>query len=97
MLLGARQVGKSTLTRLLDLPHARYMTLDDAVTLSSAREDPIGFVASPGSRPLVIDELQRYPELVLEIKATQTPRPEHFTHLKNSGTGSVTVSAGASS
>lgn len=36
MLLGARQVGKSTLTHLLDLPHARYTTLDDAVTLSSA-------------------------------------------------------------
>ena len=69
MLLGARQVGKSTLTHLLDLPHARYATLDDAVTLSSAREDPIGFVASPGSQTLVIDELQRYPELLLEIKA----------------------------
>jgi ATPase of the AAA superfamily len=80
MLLGARQVGKSTLTHLLDLPHARYTTLDDVVTLSSAREDPIGFVTSPGSQTLVIDELQRYPELLLEIKASidRDRRPGRF-------------------
>ena len=80
MLLGARQVGKSTLTHLLDLPQARYMTLDDTATLNSALEDPVGFITSGGTETLVIDELQRCPELLLEIKASidRDRRPGRF-------------------
>lgn len=80
MLLGARQVGKSTLTHLLDLPQARYMTLDDTATLNSTLEDPVGFITSGGTETLVIDELQRCPELLLEIKASidRDRRPGRF-------------------
>lgn len=69
-LVGPRQAGKSTLA--LDLVDAgmleRYVTLDDAIVLAAARDDPAGFVAglSHGS---VVDEVQRAPELYLAIKA----------------------------
>jgi predicted AAA+ superfamily ATPase len=66
---GARQTGKSTMARMLrDQGHAaRYVTLDDAVTLASARGDPQGFVSALEG-PVVLDEVQRAPELALAIK-----------------------------
>ncbi len=68
-LVGARQVGKSTLLRDLtttDFP-AQMVTLDDDATRSAAAEDPVGFVASLGT-PAAIDEVQRVPDLLLAIK-----------------------------
>ncbi|MES2091435.1 MAG: ATP-binding protein [Pseudomonadota bacterium] len=69
LLNGARQTGKSTLAK----QHAkqdgmRYYTLDDATTLAAARQDPAGFIAGL-TGPVVIDEVQRVPELFLAIKA----------------------------
>lgn len=71
MLVGPRQSGKSTLVKALadDLDDARYVSLDRGLNLTAARDDPAGFV-SAGSRTLVIDEVQRVPELLLEIKAS---------------------------
>lgn len=69
-LLGARQVGKSTLARILAdgrLP-ADFITLDDEAILALASEDPVGFVAGLGRRT-VIDEIQRAPQLMLAIKS----------------------------
>jgi len=81
MLIGARQSGKSTLVRwLAENKHpARYVTLDDAQTLAAVREDPDAFIrAVPG--PMVIDEVQRIPELLLAIKAEvdRERRPGRF-------------------
>lgn len=79
LVAGARQVGKSTLvTRLVDLPRAQLLTLDDPATLDAARSDPVGFIQS--SSPLIIDEIQRCPELLLPIKARvdADPRPGQF-------------------
>jgi uncharacterized protein len=69
-LLGARQVGKSTLTRMLaaDRLPADYLTLDDEPVRSLAAGDPQGFVAGLGRRT-IIDEVQRTPELMLAIKS----------------------------
>lgn len=80
MLLGARQVGKSTLAHLLAKPDTRYTTLDDETTLTLATRDPVAYVNSAGDATLVIDELQRRPELLLEIKATidRDRRPGRF-------------------
>ncbi len=67
--MGARQVGKSTLTSLVaehDHP-ARTITLDDGATRSAALADATGFVASLDT-PVVIDEVQRAPDLLLAIK-----------------------------
>jgi predicted AAA+ superfamily ATPase len=68
-LLGARQVGKSTLVADLaasDYP-ARFINLDDEATANAAGADPAGFIAGI-SEPAVIDEIQRVPGLLLAIK-----------------------------
>ncbi len=78
---GPRQAGKSTLARQLiaDGYPARYVTLDDAIILAAAREDPAGFL-SGFDGPIVLDEIQRAPELMLAIKATvdRDRRPGRF-------------------
>ncbi len=63
---GPRQSGKSTLGQFLE-PNRRYVTLDDPIALALARRDPKAFLeAYPG--PVMIDEVQRAPELFLAIK-----------------------------
>jgi uncharacterized protein len=65
---GARQAGKSTLVRLLAKDRdAEWRNLDNPDILASARTDPTGFVDHQGV--MVIDEIQRAPELLLPIKA----------------------------
>lgn len=69
VVLGARQVGKSTLVQDIstgDRP-ATVLTLDDQATRDAAAADPTGFVAGLVS-PVVIDEVQRVPDLLLAIK-----------------------------
>jgi predicted AAA+ superfamily ATPase len=72
LLNGARQTGKSTLARSLAAPdndqQRRYLTLDDQVTLAAAKNNPDGFIAGL-SNPVILDEVQRAPELFLAIKA----------------------------
>jgi predicted AAA+ superfamily ATPase len=82
-LIGARQVGKSTLARDLaanEFP-AQYISLDDEVALDTARADPRGFVAKVKG-PTVIDEVQRAPGLLLAIKERldlNRSRPPSYT------------------
>ena len=66
---GARQTGKSTLVQQLrEGAHpARYLTLDDATVLAAAQADPSGFIRALEG-PVVIDEVQRAPELFRAIK-----------------------------
>jgi len=76
---GARQCGKSTLVRLVaEAGGARWRTLDNESTRRAAGEDPVGFIAEPG--PVVIDEIQRVPELLLAIKerVDRDARPGQF-------------------
>ena len=81
MLVGPRQSGKSTLAETLvsELDDARYVTLDRGLNLAAARDDPAGFVADEVGT-LVIDEVQRAPELLLEVKAAvdRDRRPGRF-------------------
>lgn len=68
LVVGARQVGKSTLVQQLMARQAgTYLTLDDPAALSQARRDPTGFVAGLPRRA-VIDEVQLAPELLRAIK-----------------------------
>lgn len=80
-LQGPRQSGKSTLAQsLLGPPFpARYLTLDDSAVLSAASRDPGGFIAGLDG-PVVIDEVQRVPELFLAIKSSvdRDRRPGRF-------------------
>lgn len=70
VLQGARQTGKSTLAAMLVAgSDSRQVTFDDSATLDLAREDPASFVAQAPEGTLVIDEVQRLPEISLAIKA----------------------------
>jgi predicted AAA+ superfamily ATPase len=81
VLVGGRQTGKSTLvTGLADRGHqAGYVTLDDPTELAAARLDPSGFIEQ-FEAPVIIDEVQRVPELLLPIKAAvdRDRRPGRF-------------------
>ena len=65
LITGARQVGKSTLALSLGIDN--YVTLDDIATYQSAKADPKGFILSLRT-PVVIDEVQRVPEIFVAIK-----------------------------
>jgi len=77
---GARQAGKSTLTRLAAgrQPGAVIRLLDDPATLQAAKDDPTGFVDHEGL--MVIDEIQLVPELLRPIKVAVDldPTPGRF-------------------
>jgi predicted AAA+ superfamily ATPase len=81
MVVGARQTGKTTLVRGVAAvrPGTGYVTLDDHLPLEAARADPVGFVA--GLRgPVVIDEIQKAPDLLPAIKSSidRDRRPGRF-------------------
>lgn len=77
---GARQVGKSTLAELVlrQSPGGIARFLDDPLTRSAAVADPVGFLRHDGL--MLIDEVQRVPELWLAIKHSvdRDPRPGRF-------------------
>ena len=78
LLAGPRQAGKTTLVRQVAEHGLRYLTLDDELTLLSAREDPVGMIRSLDRA--VIDEIQRAPALLLAIKKSvdEDRRPGRF-------------------
>ena len=82
VLHGPRQSGKSTLVQALAKKEhpAEYVTLDKLGMLNAARNDPEGFLANLRGRPLVLDEVQRVPDLLLAIKADvdRDRRPGRF-------------------
>jgi len=70
VVLGARQVGKSTLLEQVASAEGAgrdVLTLDDQATRAAAIADPAGFIATLDT-PVAIDEIQRVPELMTEIK-----------------------------
>ncbi|MEV6983717.1 ATP-binding protein [Sphaerisporangium sp. NPDC051017] len=77
---GARQVGKSTLAEIVLRrgPNGVARFLDDPVTRAAAIEDPVRFVRHDGL--MLIDEVQRVPDLWLAIKhlVDRDPRPGRF-------------------
>jgi predicted AAA+ superfamily ATPase len=78
LVAGPRQAGKTTLVRNRAEQGMRYLTLDDELTLLSAREDPVGMIRSLDRA--VIDEIQRAPQLLLAIKKSvdEDRRPGRF-------------------
>jgi uncharacterized protein len=79
LISGARQAGKSTLVKVVAGDRlADRRDLDRAPDRAAAIADPAGFVDSP--QLLVIDEIQRVPELLLAIKVAvdEDPRPGRF-------------------
>ncbi len=67
LLTGPRQCGKTTLAEQLVTDKVIYRTLDNLTLLEAARIDPHGFV-SHDNELMIIDEVQRAPELLQAIK-----------------------------
>jgi predicted AAA+ superfamily ATPase len=67
LVTGARQVGKTTLLLHLSQDKRPYVTLDDPLVLSLARQDPPLFLQR-FPPPVLIDEIQYAPELLPYIK-----------------------------
>ena len=65
---GARQCGKSTLAEFVADGQMRHLTLDESIYLKAAKDDPMTFVDRRDGRTLVIDEVQKAPELLNAIK-----------------------------
>jgi uncharacterized protein len=68
---GARQTGKSTLVQMLSAREhpARYLTMDNIATLVAVQQDPSGFLSALGTQNVILDEVQRVPEIFLPLKA----------------------------
>ncbi len=67
---GARQTGKSTFCQQIikdEIFKAQYVTFDDSTALSAAQSDPGAFIEGLNNH-VVLDEVQRVPELLLTIK-----------------------------
>lgn len=68
LVIGPRQGGKTTLCESIAADRgARFLTLDDGASLAAAAADPDGFARSL-SGPVVIDEVQRVPDLLRSLK-----------------------------
>jgi hypothetical protein len=77
VLTGARQVGKSTLLQRAEpFSSWRYHTMDDFDTLRQVRENPTSLWA--GAREVVLDEVQKSPELLPAIKRAVDERPGYY-------------------
>ena len=75
---GARQTGKSTLVQELIPGCRRFVSLDDLDALDLARRNPGELLAGAG--PVTIDEVQKAPDLLQEVKRAidRDPRPGRF-------------------
>ena len=67
LLIGPRQVGKSTMLKHMYSDNYEYVVLDDYLELETAKNDPSLFFRN-NKMPIIIDEVQRAPELFLQIK-----------------------------
>lgn len=68
-LLGARQVGKSTIAEMVieDLPKAIYLDLERPADLNKL-QDPEAFFQQFGDRLICLDEIQRAPEIFTVLR-----------------------------
>lgn len=78
LIVGPRRAGKTTLVRKMSGADRAYITLDDQTVLEAAQSDPAGFIR--GLDRVIIDEIQRAPDLLLAIKKTidEDYRPGRF-------------------
>ncbi|MBI5413994.1 ATP-binding protein [Candidatus Peregrinibacteria bacterium] len=67
VVIGARQVGKSTLLRHIFGKKAEYVVFDPLIDIENARKDPELFLDNHRT-PIILDEVQYVPGLVSAIK-----------------------------
>lgn len=66
---GARQTGKSTLALEINKSESHYVTFDDIDILNTAKLNPQSYIENL-PKPVVLDEVQRVPEIFVAIKAS---------------------------
>ena len=78
--VGPRQCGKTTLVESADIRNADFISLDRTEDLTAARLDPRYLLTRKPGSCVVIDEIQKAPELIGEIKylVDHDPRPGQF-------------------
>jgi uncharacterized protein len=79
LVTGPRQVGKTTILKHQSEKERTYVTLDDPMVCSLAKEDP-GLFLQRFHAPILIDEIQYAPELLPHIKMAvdKAPKPGMF-------------------
>lgn len=90
LLSGARQCGKTTLAKQLRSDAVEYVTLDDPIAREAAQADPLGFVKRKVPT-LIIDEIQRVPDLLPAIKLVvdEDHRPGQFLLTGSANLGAI--------
>ena len=78
-LTGPRQAGKTTLCRSAFAGHA-YLNLERPDTREYAQRDPRGLLAGLRGEGVILDEIQRVPELLswIQVAADEQDRPGRF-------------------
>lgn len=78
LICGPRQSGKTTLAQMIAGSQLPFVTLDEQTDRNAALADPAGFLRRFDA--VILDEIQRVPELILAIKVAvdQDPRPGRF-------------------
>lgn len=79
LVTGPRQVGKTTFLKHIMEKERNYVSLDDPIICSLAREDPALFLQRFPT-PLIIDEIQYAPELLpyIKIAVDKKSKPSSF-------------------
>lgn len=68
LLTGARQTGKTTIVKeIAKKKNYNYITFDNVNFLANAKDNPVGFIDGL-DKPVILDEVQRVPEIFLTIK-----------------------------
>lgn len=75
LITGSRQVGKSTMLKEKLCSRYEYVVLDDFNELDLAKNDPALFLKNH-KIPLIVDEVQRAPDLFLQLKYVVDQSPE---------------------
>lgn len=65
--VGPRQSGKTTLVRM-EFPHHAYVNLESLSNREFAATDPVAFLRQFEKSPVIIDEIQRVPQLLSQIQ-----------------------------
>lgn len=74
-IVGPRQSGKSTLTKMA-FPDKPYISLEKLSLRDFALSDPVGFLNTYAKEGAILDEIQRVPSLLSEIQVRVDARPE---------------------
>lgn len=96
LITGPRQSGKTTFLRHAAPPDAAYVSFDDPLQRAFAREDPRGLLQQFADRPVIFDEIQYVPELLVYLKMAIDERRDAYGRFLLSGSQQFELMRGVS-